>query len=136
MGFFANKILDIMSDSEETVESLLLAASDAYESSQETTPSSASCAEQNHSRDRTHHHLPPPPTTTPSTNYASASAPPSSGRFAAPLTEQEIIRAQNTGIPEKTKRDTRFCLNTYSAWKKHREQHSQIQMTPLENMGK
>ena len=103
--------------SEETVDRLMVAASDAYESTKEATPSSSAARKP----DQPHLLLPPPPTTTtttPGPSAATATAPSTSatpgppstiGRFAAPLTEGEIVEARQTGIPEKTKRDTHYC---------------------------
>ena len=139
-AFFA---CEMMFDSEETVDRVMLAASDAYESTQEATPSSSA----ERKPDQPHLLLPPPPTTTttPGPSAATATAPSTSttpgppstaGRFAAPLTEGEIVEVRQAGIPEKTKRDTRYCLNTYTAWKTHTEKMSNTTITPLEKMSK
>ena len=115
-ALFTRDILDIMSNSEDTVDSFLLTASDLYEIA---TPST---------------NTPMQVSATPSLGPP---APPSSStRFAAPVTEQQILRASQAAITKKTKRDTRYCLNTYAAWKHHTEQRSNITIAPLEKITK
>ena len=88
---FCEEIIQWGSDNDvEKVDALLLAASDEYERSTTATPTSPAPA--------TRHHM----------------------RFAPPQTEQQIQRARIDGIPESTKKDTKYCLKIWEEWSKRR----------------
>ena len=45
-----------------------------------------------------------------------------SQRFAKPTSEEEIIEMRKKAIPEKTVKDTKYCVSIWEEWCKHREQ--------------
>ena len=72
------------------LESLLLAASDDYESSQDPTQQPSAHGHQVNTASHSH------------------------SRFAPPKSDEEIRLARAARIPEKTRRDAKYCVN---AWK-------------------
>ena len=51
--------------------------------------------------------------------------------FAPPKTDDEIARAS---IPQSTQRDTKYCINTWEEWRKHRQEVSNTHIPPLTTM--
>ena len=45
-----------------------------------------------------------------------------SQRFAKPTSEEKIIEMRKKAIPEKTVKDTKYCVSIWEEWCKHREQ--------------
>ena len=89
------------------VDSLLLEASDLYESSQ------------NSAHD-------PAPTSVPTSH--------SHSRFAPPKTDKEVQRARDSRIPDKTRQDTKFCVNVWKAWRAYRQETAKQQIPSIETM--
>lgn len=57
-----------------------------------------------------------PPTVT-TTSAPQVRAPP---RFAKPRTEEEVQKARNDAVCEKTKQDTKWCVNIWEQWREQR----------------
>ena len=72
-----------------------------------------------------------PTTTTGSNAYSLLETQPHPKRFALPQTEDDILRGRDAGIPETTKKDTRYCV---SAWSKEREQTTHTHIPSLSTM--
>ena len=75
-------------EDENTVDSLLLEASDLYKSSQNSA------------------HDPAP-----------MSVPTSHSHFAPPKTDEEVEQVRDSRIPDKTQQDTKFCVSVWKAWR-------------------
>lgn len=107
---------------EDTVDSLLLQASQEYESDLHTrtdttaTPTLSSVQ------------LPAIPSPSTSTAY------PTPACFAPPRSEGDIVRARRAGVPESTKKDTKYCMQIWEEWKIHREQNTHTTIPPLPSM--
>ena len=102
---FCEEIVQWASDDNvEEEDALLLAASDDYERSTTATPTSPAPAAR--------HHL----------------------RFAPPQSEQQIQGARIDGIPEATKKDTKYCLKIWEQWSKQRHTQTNTPIPPLTTM--
>ena len=102
---FGREILEIYSDrNSEDIDDLLAAASDQFESSKCPTPLGVRAT----------------PLSVPK-------------RFAPPKTDEEILRARLDGTPESTQKYTKYCMNTWEEWRKHR-QVSSTHIPPLTTM--
>ena len=49
--------------------------------------------------------------------------PPTTSRFAAPVSEEEIRRRRESAVPKKTSDDTRYCIRVWEEWCKYRTIH-------------
>ena len=111
------------SEDEPEIDSLLLAASDDFEGS------------------GTQHNAPPPDSTYPEptpvhtiTNSAHQRPPTASARRFAPLkSDEELQRARERAVPKKTKQDTKFCINIWDEWSKHRTGTRILPLTEVTN---
>lgn len=56
------------------------------------------------------------------------SAPPA--RFAIPVTDDEVEKAKESAIPEKTRKDTEWCMRIWQQWRSQRESSSQAVTIP------
>ena len=56
---------------------------------------------------------------------------PTFSRFAAPLTDEDIAKKRKNAIPEKTKKDTQYCISVWEAWCKHRRENTSCNIPPL-----
>ena len=78
-----------------------------------------------------------PLTTGPAPQTRNAPPPTSSSlsrsRFAPLQSDHEIEQKRKEGIPRKTLQDTKFCLNTWEAWREHRKQNGHA-ISPLTEM--
>ena len=95
---------------EAELESLLLEANDDYESSQDPAQQSSAHAQQLNTASHSH------------------------SRFAPPKSEEEIRLARAARIPEKTRQDTKYCVNIWEAWKSERQNKSNQTIPPLAQM--
>ncbi len=55
-------------------------------------------------------------------------------RFAPPKTDAEIANERQKGIPKKTQEDTKYCLNIWVEWRKHRQQTTGDTIATLQEM--
>ena len=55
-------------------------------------------------------------------------------RFAQPLTDEQIMGARQAGIPQSTKKDTKYCVNIWEEWSKQRQQTTNTTIPPLATM--
>ena len=53
---------------------------------------------------------------------------------APPKTDDEIAHASLAGIPQSTEKDTKYCINTWEEWRKHRQEVSSTHIPPLTTM--
>ena len=133
-AFFSSEILETISvaDEEEAVDAILAAASDSFENSYRSAlPTTES---------ETPHtsvlELAPPTSVTLALDKP---APPSSianvpARFPLPKSDEEVLIAREAGIPEKTQKDTKYCVSVYEEWRKNREKHYNTTIGPLHTM--
>ena len=56
---------------------------------------------------------------------------PTFSRFAAPLTDEDIAKKRKNAIPEKTKKDTQYCISVWEAWCKHRRENTSCHIPSL-----
>ena len=103
-------------DTEEVLDYLLTAASNAYEGTEATEP------EQQISS----------PSHTPVNGPSSHSSLPAI--FARPVSDSEIIHARLAGIPQTTKNDTKYCVNVWEEWRKQRQQTCSTHIPKLTDM--
>ena len=115
---FCREIVDSFCEPDNETDTLLAAASMEYEESVRTTS----------------HTLPAPTTTTGSNAYSLPETQPHPKRFALPQTEDDILRGRDAGIPETTKKDTRYCVSIWDAWSKEREQTTHTHIPSLSTM--
>ena len=54
--------------------------------------------------------------------------------FAPPRSDDELQCARKRAVPKKTKRDTKFCINIWEEWSKHREELTGTHILPLAEM--
>ena len=103
----SSELLEWVNDAEDeqNVDSLLLAASEQFEN------------------DSTHN---TPPMNATSTHCA--------GRFAPPKSDADLQRAREKAVLKSTKQDTKFCVNIWKEWTKHREQITHTHIEPLIEM--
>ena len=64
---------------------------------------------------------PSPSHSSASVSQSSSSSSTTSRQFAQVKTDQEVELARATGVPSKTKQDTKYCINLWSAWTSYRE---------------
>ena len=57
--------------------------------------------------------------------------PSAASRFAAPVSEDEILERRESSIPAKTAQDTRYCMNVSQQWSTNRNQSQSSQIPPL-----
>ena len=55
-------------------------------------------------------------------------------RFAKPTTEEEIIAMRKRAIPEKTVKDTKYCVSVWEEWCKHREETTSCTIPSLNSI--
>lgn len=51
-------------------------------------------------------------------------------RFAAPLTEEQVIEARKTAIPKKTQLDTKYCIKVWHEWRNYRNSIDDTSQVP------
>ena len=56
---------------------------------------------------------------------------PSSRPFAAPVSEKDILQAKQRAVPEKTQRDTNYCVRLWDEWCTHRQRATLELIPPL-----
>ena len=71
--------------------------------------------------------LPLPSTTQPRPSSTSS-------RFATPITEEEITEKRKSAIPDKTKKDTQYCISVWEEWREHRRQTTSSTIPPLNSI--
>ena len=96
-------------EDEHTIDSFLLSALDAYEHEYVTAP--AQPIEQSH---------PLSAVTSPTPN----SKPSTFRPFAAPVLDEDVVKARVESVPKKTREDTKYCVNLWEEWCNHRLQHT------------
>ena len=99
--------------SEDEVDQLLVAASSTYEA-HEPICRTESAQE---------------PLQTGPSHYATSSS--HHMRFAHPKTDEDIQKEREKGVPKATQQDTKYCLNLWEEWRKHRMQISNTNIAPI-----
>ena len=93
-------------EDERTIDSFLIAALESYEREYANDP--AQPIQQPH-----------PQSTLTSPTLNSTFRP-----FAAPVSDEDIVKARVESVPKKTREDTKYCVNLWEEWRNYRLQHT------------
>ena len=60
--------------------------------------------------------------------------------FTTPKTDDEVAKARSKGIPEKTQKDTTWCISLWEYWREHwrehRQQSTEVAIPPVADLDK
>ena len=139
---FSDEILSILQDFDNNdydLNDILTAASETYENSPNSVPNQAPVSPS------PIHATPSAPICSALPTSASSTLPvlhtPTSttvnpARFAHPKSDEEVAIAQAAGVPQKTQKDTQYCVNTFKEWRKYRQEQCNSIIPPLQEMTK
>ena len=61
---------------------------------------------------------------------------PNTRQFTKPVSSADIEKAMQSAIPEKTQRDTRYCVKIWDEWAEHRVSSTSVVLLPLKALNK
>lgn len=141
-SLFSDEILSILQDFDNTdydLNDILTAASETYENSPNSVPNQAPVSPS------PIHATPSAPICSALPTSASSTLPvlhtPTSttvnpARFAHPKSDEEVAIARAAGVPQKTQKDTQYCVNTFKEWRKYRQEQCNTIIPPPREMTK
>ena len=65
-----------------------------------------------------------------------ALAQPASGRYAKPVTDDEVTKARYESVPKKTRDDSAYCVRLWEDWAKNRQKVVSVEVPPLSQLDK
>ena len=66
----------------------------------------------------------------------SALAQPASGKYAKPVTDDEVTKARYKSVPKKTRDDSAYCVRLWEDWAKNRQKMASVEVPPLSQLDK
>ena len=65
----------------------------------------------------------------------SALAQPASGRYAKPVTDDEVTKARYESVPKKTREDSAYCVRLWEDWASNRQKVASVEVPPTLTVG-
>ncbi len=65
-----------------------------------------------------------------------APAQPSLRRYTIPVTDADVAKARVESVPKKTREDSSYCVKVWKDWASNRQQMSNVEIPPLEELDK